>query len=298
MFTKGGGVAATLNYKVTSADVIDALVDLKRLPSFSNTLAEFDRLVNQPAGTHVEEVAKLLQSDPRMMAGVISTANTARYARGGQKVTRLIDAVKLLGVKDVRAMIMALSFLDVFQDGVDIDADAFLKHSLVSGFVAKNLASAFNVNEYDAFLMGLFHEIGVYILATYSEEGFALVVEKSHRRLKYYISAEREIFGVTHSSVGARIISHWHMPEVVVRGVLGHHSPARIELKFQDAAYLTYLAESGAVYLGVFNGVAGGVEGVLGDSVLRVLQKQGLDEEAYLIAVEKGYEEAQSVGLI
>lgn len=291
-------MTATENYKVTSAEVIDALVDLKRLPSFSNTLAEFDRLVNQPAGTHVEEVAKLLQSDPRMMAGVISTANTARYARGSQKVTRIIDAVKLLGVKDVRAMIMALSFLDVFQGEVAIDSDAFLKHSLVSGFIAKNLASAMNVNEYDAFLMGLFHEIGIYILATYSKDGFELVVEKSHRRLKYYISSEREVFGLTHSSVGARIISHWHMSESVVRGVLGHHSPARIEIEYQNAAYLTYLAESGAVYLGVFNGVAEGVEGRVGESVLRVLQKQKLTEEAYLLAVEKGYQEAQSVGLI
>lgn len=286
------------NYRVTSAEVIDALVDLKRLPSFSNTLAEFDRLVNQAAGTHVEEVAKLLQSDPRMMAGVITTANTARYARGGQKVTRLIDAVKLLGVKDVRAMIMALSFLDVFQGGVAIDADAFLKHSLVSGFIAKNLAKTFKVAEYDAFLMGLFHEIGVYILATYSEKGFALVVEKSHQNLKYYLSAEREVFGVTHSSVGARIISHWHMPEIVVRGVLGHHSPARIELQYQNAAYLTFLAESGAIYLGIFNGVVEGVEGVLRDSALRVLQKQGISEEDFLSAVEKGYQEAQSVGLI
>ena len=291
-------MATTTNFKVTSAEMIDALVDLKRLPSFSNTLAEFDRLVNQPTGTHVEEVVRLLQSDPRMMAGVISTANTARYARGGHKVTQLTEAVKLLGVKDVRAMIMALSFLDVFQNGVEMDTDAFLKHSLVSGFVAKNLAGYFNLSEYEAFLMGLFHEIGIYILATYSSEGFALVVEKSNRRLKYLISAERTVFGVTHSSVGARIISHWHMPEVVVRGVLGHHSPARIEVQYQDAAYLTYLVESAMVYLGVFNGVAEGVKGVLGDSVQSFLQKKKIDEDVFLETIEKGYEEARSVGLI
>lgn len=291
-------MATKTNFKVTSAEVIDALVDLKRLPSFSNTLSEFDRLVNQSAGAHVEEVVRLLQSDPRMMAGVINTANTARYARGGYKVTKLMEAVKLLGVKDVRAMIMALSFLDVFQGGVEIDTDAFLKHSLVSGFIAKNLATYFNLSEYEAFLMGLFHEVGVYILATYSSEGIALVVEKSNRRLKYLISAEREIFGVTHSSVGARIISHWHMSEDVIRGVLGHHSPARIEVKYQGAAYLTCLAESGAVFLGVFNGVAEGAKGVLGESVQGILQKQKIDESDFLQAIKKGYEEANSVGLI
>lgn len=290
--------AITVNYKVKSAEVIDALVDLKRLPSFSNTLSEFDRLVNQPNGTHVEEVARLLQSDPRMMAGVIKTANSARYSRGGRKVTEVSEAVQLMGVQDVRSMIMALSFLDVFQKDVKLDTDAFLKHSMVAGFIAKNLSPYFNIPEYEAFLMGLFHEIGIYILATYSSEGFALVCEKSNQRLRYFVSAEREIFGVTHSSVGARIISHWHLPEKVIRGVLGHHSPARIEQEYQKAAYLTYLSELGAVYLGVFNGVAEGVAQEIGDSVQRVLQKQGISEDAYIDCVEKSYEEAKSVGLI
>lgn len=290
--------AITVNYKVKSAEVIDALVDLKRLPSFSNTLSEFDRLVNQPNGAHVEEVARLLQSDPRMMAGVIKTANSARYSRGGRKVAEVSEAVQLMGVKDVRSMIMALSFLDVFQKDVKLDTDAFLKHSMVAGFIAKNLSPYFKIPEYEAFLMGLFHEIGIYILATYSSEGFALVCEKSNQRLGYFVSAEREVFGVTHSSVGARIISHWHLPEKVVRGVLGHHSPARIEQEYQKAAYLTYLSESGAVYLGVFNGVTEGVSQEIADSVQRVLQKQGISEEAYIDCVEKSYEEAKSVGLI
>jgi len=291
-------VTATRQFKVTSAEVIDALVDLKRLPSFSNTLAEFDRLANQSNGAHVEEVTRLLQSDPRMMAGVIRTANTARYARGGRKVTQLSEAVGLLGVKDVRATIMALSFLDVFSEGVEMETNVFLKHSMVSGFIAKHLASYFAIPEYEAFLMGLFHEIGIYILATYSKEGFALVKEKSNQRLKYYVTAERDVFGVTHSSVGARIISHWHMPERVIRGVLGHHSPARIEVAYQPAAYLTYLAESGAVYLGLFNGVAEAASDEINASTQRALQKQGIDESTFLQAIAKGYEEAESVGLI
>lgn len=284
-------------YKVTSAEVIDALAEIKRLPSFSKTLTEFDRLVNQPAGTHVDEVADLLKSDPRMMAGVIKTANSAKYAPSGKKVTEVAKAVYLLGVKDVRIMIVALSFLDMCQDKVPLNETDFLKHAVVSGFIAQTLAPYFKVNEYEAFLMGLLHDIGVFILATYSEAGIQAVEKASLGRATHLVSAERSVFGVSHASVGARIIQNWELPTSVVMGVLGHNSPERIERAFQKNAYLTMLSEAGAFCLGLSNGLVASEAGILGERSLAILKRVDLPEAEFKAMIDAALENASQTGL-
>ncbi|MDG4812227.1 HDOD domain-containing protein [Hydrogenovibrio sp. 3SP14C1] len=288
---------AVSNHKVTSADVIDALAEVKRLPSFSKMLTEFDRLVDQPEGTHVDEVADLLKSDPRMMAGVIKTANSAKYAPSGKRVTEVAKAVYLLGVNDVRIMIVALSFLDMCQSKVPLNETDFLKHSMVSAFIAQSLAPYFKVNEYEAFLMGLLHDIGVFILATYSEAGIKEVEKNSLGRATHLVSAERNIFGVSHASVGARIIQNWEWPQSIVMGVLGHNSPERIERAFQKNAYLTLLAEAGAFYLGVSNGLVVSETGMLGERSLAVLKRIDLSEADFKGMIEKALEDAAQTGL-
>ncbi|QBZ83692.1 phosphohydrolase [Hydrogenovibrio crunogenus] len=284
-------------YKVTSAEVIDALAEVKRLPSFSKMLTEFDRLVDQPAGTHVDEVADLLRSDPRMMAGVIKTANSAKYAPSGKRVTDVAKAVYLLGVKDVRIMIVALSFLDMCQNKVPLNEADFLKHSMVSAFIAQSLAPYFKVSEYEAFLMGLLHDIGVYILATYSKDGINEVAKASLGRATHLVSAERSVFGVSHSSVGARIIQNWELPQSIVMGVLGHNSPERIERAFQKNAYLTLLSEAGAFCLGLSNGLVASEAGVLGERSLAVLKRIDLSEADFKIMIEDAFEAATQTGL-
>ena len=285
------------NYKVTSAEVIDALAEVKRLPSFSKILTEFDRLVSQPEGTHVDEVADLLKSDPRMMAGVIKTANSAKYAPSGKRVTEVAKALYLLGIKDVRIMIVALSFLDICQSKVSLNEAEFLKHSMISAFIAQSLAPYFNVNEYEAFLMGLLHDIGVFILATYSEAGIKEVEKVSLGRATHLVSAERNIFGVSHASVGARIIQNWELPQTIVMGVLGHNSPERIERAFQKNAYLTLLSEAGAFYLGLPNGLVASEAGMLGERSLAVLKKVDLPEADFKLMVDEAQENATQIGL-
>uniref|UniRef100_Q31F12 Putative signal transduction protein n=1 Tax=Hydrogenovibrio crunogenus (strain DSM 25203 / XCL-2) TaxID=317025 RepID=Q31F12_HYDCU len=284
-------------YKVTSADVIDALAEVKRLPTFSKILTEFDRLVGQPEGTHVDEVADLLKSDPRMMAGVIKTANSAKYAPSGKRVTEVAKAVYLLGVKDVRIMIVALSFLDMCQSKVSLNETDFLKHSMVSAFIAQSLAPYFKVNEYDAFLMGLLHDIGVFLLATYSTEGIKEVEKVSLGRATHLVSAERSVFGLSHSSVGARIIQNWELPQSIVMGVLGHNSPERIERVFQKNAYLTLLSEAGAFYLGLSNGLVASEAGVLGERSLAILKRIDLPEADFKLMIEGALEDATQIGL-
>ncbi|BBP42996.1 HDOD domain-containing protein [Thiosulfativibrio zosterae] len=284
-------------YKITSAQMIDALGDLKRLPSFSNILSEFDRLVLKPEGAHIEEVVELVMMDPRLSAGILQVVNSARYSPGFM-ISDVSQAVARLGVTDIRVMIVALNFRDLLGDAQGINKNAFLQHGLVSAFIARKLAPKFHVDPYDAFMMGLLHEVGLYMMALYHPEGFKELSDMSMYKLTRLLGAEKAVFGVLHPAVGAQLIRKWHFSKLIVMGVLGHHSPVKVDREYQNAAYMTQLAEAGAFYLGYYNGLVTTEKSVLTDSMQAILKRTGLNEDEFVDLLASALREAQETGFV
>lgn len=290
-------MAAESIYKITSSKMVDALADLKRLPSFSAILSAFDRLIDKPEGPHIDEVVALVIMDPRLSAGILQVVNSARYSPGFD-ITDVPQAVQRLGVKDIRVIIVTLNFRNLLGQAKGIDKNAFLQHGLVSAFIARRLSGHFQVDPYDAFMMGLLHEIGLYMMALYHEEGFKELVNLTMNKLTRLLGAEKTIFGVIHPSVGARLLSKWHFSPQVIMGVLGHHSPVSLHQGFQNVAYLTQLSEIGAFYLGYSNGLVASEPCVMAESMRAILKRNGLPEDEFVELLNSALKEAQQTGFV
>lgn len=284
-------------YRFSSAEVVDELAELKRLPSFSDILVRYDALINHPKGAHISEVVELISLDPRMAAGILNVVNSARYS-SGFVIEDLSQAIARLGVSDIRVMMVALNFKSMVYESVAIDKEAFLSHGLVSAFVAKQLASKFKIEAESAFMMGLLHEVGLYILATFHHDAFIKMKAQTMGKQTRLIATEREVYGVDHASVSARMIQHWHFSKEVVMGVLGHHAPIRLDREYQKFGYLTQLAEKGANYLGYYNGLVTQEPNCLSDTAKAALNRIDLSEEAYIQALQAAQVEAQQTGFI
>lgn len=284
--------------RISSVKVIDELTALKRLPSFPNLLIEFDRLVNQPEGAHIEEIAELLIADPRISIGVVKTASTAKYSAKSNPNLTLENAIAMMGVDDIRLLVVALSFQEIFQKQTQFNQKCFLQHSIVAAFIAKYLSPYFNVGAYEAFLMGLFHDIGVYVLSTYSEEGVHTIGELSMHKVTRLVASENKVLGVSHPKVGARLLQNWGLSKSVVMGVLGHHAPALIDNAFKEEAHLTLLAEAGAFYLQLENGLVSGDIEMTADTTLATLKRIDMTPEAFIQLVNRAFEDAKKTQLI
>lgn len=284
-------------YRFSSAEVVDELAELKRLPSFSDMIVRYDGLIKRSRGAHIQEVVELISLDPRMAAGILNVVNSARYS-SGFVIEDLSQAIARLGVSDIRVMMVALNFKSMVHESVEIDKKAFLEHGLVSAFVAKQLAPVFKIEPNSAFMMGLLHEIGLFILATYHRDAFLKMSAQSMGKQTRLIAAEREVYGVDHASVGARLIKHWHFSNEVVMGILGHHAPIRLDREYQKYGYLTQLSEKGANYLGYYNGLVTQEPNCLSEIAKASLNRIGLAEDAFIKALETAQEEAQQTGFI
>jgi putative nucleotidyltransferase with HDIG domain len=271
---------------------------LKNLPTFSGLLAEYDALMASAKGSHLKHVVALLRTDPRISTGLLKSANSARFNPGSKQVTDLADAISLMGNNDVRLLIVTWNFYTMFGSPTALDQEAYLTHSMVSAFIAKALGPHCRVDEDQAFSMGLFHDLGVYLLALYSPEGIQAVRETSQGKAGRQIAAEKDQFATTHAHVSARMVNRWQLPKPVVMGILGHHNPALVPREFQAPARLTALAQAGAFYLGYENGLVGEQPGVLTETSQGLLKRLKLSESGFQEMAEAALQEAQDTGLL
>jgi putative nucleotidyltransferase with HDIG domain len=218
----------------------------------------------------------------------------------GTKITDLNDAVVRVGLRDVRLMANAINYKTSFKRKPPFSESHFIKHALISAFIAQSLAQALKLNAGDAFLCGLMRDIGIYLLATEDREAYVKVIKLANYDIAKLIHSEITVFGTQHAIMSARLLQQWGFPQAIILGIAHHHSPDKAPAEFESYAYLTYLAEQAVFRLDIDNGIADlSEEDQASPSIalLSALKHVGLTLEAYDKLIHQGYDEAEKVGL-
>lgn len=278
-----------------SKSILERLHALDNLPHFPAALVKLEKLLAADQKVALEEVVGLISQDPRLSAGVIGIVNSARYSPGFE-ISSIEDAVNRIGVSDVRLMAHTINYKSSIAVKPPFSQKEFMQHSMVAAYVAQLIARQVHMNQSEAFLAGLMHDIGIYLLATENREQYKEVIRLAKGELSRLVLAEKKVFGATHTVVGARLLKQWKFPNDVVMGVAGHHLPENVDEAFQAHASLTHLAEMGAFISLVPNGVVSFEAFELPSSTMFALEVLNLSEadfrdiaaEALQIAMDTG----------
>jgi len=104
------------------------------------------------------------------------------------------------------------------------------EHSFGAGLAARIIASETRVvNAEEAFLGGLFHDLGKIIMNFLDKEKFQEVMQRSYNDGIDFEQAEKTLFPYTHEEVGALVIKKWNFPDHLMKAVMAHHSLALAE---------------------------------------------------------------------
>jgi len=280
--------------------IVDRLKTLDDLPHFPEALMQLEKLLSSEDEAHMSQVVPLIAKDPRLAAGLIGVVNTAKYSMGS-KITDLTEALVRIGVQDVRLMAHAINYKSSFKSKPPFSEKHFLKHAMLSAFVAQALAKSLHVNAGEAFLCGLMHDIGIYLLAVEDREKYLEVMRLTEYDIAKLPSAEAKVFGTSHAMMSARLLQQWKFPKEIIMGVANHHSPDKADPSTQAYAYLTFLAEQACFRLGVDNGVADLNEDDRENPteiLENALEYFGLAYESYMEVVQEAYESAQNSGMV
>ena len=296
-----GDMSAVVSGKSNVSKIIlERLQTLENLPHFPDALMKLERVLSTDKNIKVEEIVQLIAQDPRLVAGLIGVVNTAKYTTGNH-ISDLAEAISRVGLKDVRLMAHAISFKESFKRKPPFSQMHFLKHALVSAFIAQKLAKKLHLNEGGAFLCGLMRDIGIYLLAIEDREGYLKVIKLANFDIAKLIGSEMKVFGTQHAMMSARLLQRWGFSQEVIIGIAHHHYPEKSPSQFKAYAYLTYLAEQAVFRLSIDNGIADLSDEDQVTPSLRLLSALTYFEltlESYDEMIHSAYDEVVKVGLI
>jgi putative nucleotidyltransferase with HDIG domain len=179
----------------------------------------------------VKEIEDILRLDPGMTANVLKLTNSAYFGLP-TKVGSVKRAVMLLGMNKIKQLVMAScvgAVMDGPIPGYDLPAGELWRHSIAVSVAAEGLSRELKMTGADdIFTAALVHDVGKLILGQFIQEDLAAIDAAAGSNVSFEI-AEKQVLGTDHAEIGARILSHWSLPDDLVHAVRWHHDPDAAE---------------------------------------------------------------------
>jgi HD-like signal output (HDOD) protein len=184
------------------------------LPSFPEIAIRVRRILSDPKSS-VEQVVRVVGSEPALAARLLRISNSASLNRSGRAVTDLRTAINRIGYNMVRSASISFSMAQIRKSnklaGLEHHLnDLWQRSTLVAAFAYVLARNCTKVNPDEAMLTGMMHGIGkLYVLTRVIDhpELFA-----SHTMLNQIISE-------WHTSIGKAILENWDFSEAMAQAV-------------------------------------------------------------------------------
>ncbi|NVN89069.1 MAG: HDOD domain-containing protein [Desulfuromonadales bacterium] len=203
-------------------DLEQLIMNANDLPTIPVVATKVLQLVESESTT-AEDLARVVSSDPAVAARVLKISNSTFFGCKRQ-INTLSHAIMMLGYNTLKSLVMAASVKQVYKT-YGLTEKMLWEHSFGAGLAARIIANTTQLaNDEEAFLGGLFHDIGKTIMNNIDSKQFQLVMQKCYNEDLSFIEAEQQFYPYSHAEVGGLVIQKWNFPEMLMKAVLEHHS--------------------------------------------------------------------------
>lgn len=203
---------------------IDYIKEIKKLPAMPVVATKTMNLLEERE-PDMEAIQKTITQDPNLSTSILRFANSPFYGFRGE-IVNIKEACIVLGFKAVQKLVRTSVALALVK-GVAKPSTKVTNmhtHSLAVAALSESLVVKSQLNQDEAFLGGLLHDIGkllIYNLDTKQDSVLDLdIVIVSDRDLE---QEEMEQFSVNHYTIGAMMAEHWNFPQNIQDAIKNHH---------------------------------------------------------------------------
>jgi len=222
------------------------------LPTIPIVATKVMKLIESDRAT-AEELSKVVSSDPAVAARVLKISNSSFYGRQG-RIQNLSSAIVLLGYTTLKSIVVTASVRQIYQP-FGLTEKMLWEHSFGAGLAARIIAKGIaGIDQEEAFLAGLFHDIGKVIMNSQDPAKFQMVMERCYNEGIRFNEAEKSFFSFTHEEAGALVIKKWNFPDTLIQSVQQHHAFIFTEMNDIAPLHLTSvvnLADLFCIRLGI-----------------------------------------------
>ena len=206
-----------------------ALLSLDRIPPLSPVATQLlGRLARRDC--EIPELAELIERDPLLSAQILAIANSAAFGRSHQ-ISSIQHAIAMIGLSAVRKFALARSISNLFRRqkiAKSFSVTRFNLHSVATGMFLELLAEAAPIEHAeDAFLAGLFHDVGKLVIAVALPKEYESILTAAAVTEESLLESERRILHTDHAELSALAIQRWGLDEPIRAAAEYHHDPEK-----------------------------------------------------------------------
>jgi HD-like signal output (HDOD) protein len=237
----------TLTESAPSLSTLDLIVHragtLYTLPAVAVEMLE---LIDDPK-SDVRALRECLQQDPALTAKVLRVVNSSLFGLS-HSVGDLNEAVTLLGIRQLKLLVLGFSlpeqlFLGIAGEQLEWYWNATLARAVAAREVSERL---FKRPGDEAFLAGLLQDLGVLVLLRELGGPYAALVREAMSHREELSALEQTALGFDHVQLTAGLLTHWKMPQSLVRAIAEPRHAKRLAKSRDEWALLArvlHLAE-------------------------------------------------------
>lgn len=234
-------LAFTQQMEISTQNKFNDLKATGQLPSPKGVALAILDLMQRDDVT-VQEVARVVQTDPALSGRLIKFANSVHFSTR-RSIVSISEAVMLIGMPMVRQLVLGFSVLSHFRNGKCrvFDYEGFWSRSLATAIANQALSARARTAAEETFTCGLLSNIGSLAMATLFPDRYAEILNAAAGSSPAEIARlEQEQFATDHNEMTTALLKEWGFPAIFMETVYHHENPD--EGNFQEGSRTYTLA--------------------------------------------------------
>jgi HD-like signal output (HDOD) protein len=213
-----------------------ALGNIGKIPALPRVYQELNEALRSDR-CDGKSIAAIIAKDMSISAKLLQVVNSSFFGLG-RRVSSTAEAVALLGVKQLRALVLSSYVFESFSASdstLAISIESLWTSSMLTANLARRITLAQNLGDDrpdQAYMGGLLHNLGLLLFVTRMADKFGQVIQALAADPSVsFEDAEKQFLGTTHAEAGSYVLGLWNLPPRIVESVLLQHHPSELNYR-------------------------------------------------------------------
>ena len=238
---------AAVGHGTHDPSLLEAVTAIHSLPDAPSLRRELLGLLADD-DLDLEKMEEAITGNPAMAGKILQVANSAYFGARGS-VTSLGEAVSLIGLDTVRALVSSARFFDLApgSGAGALPLEEIWQHCVRTALTVRRVAwhvrAGAGVSR-AAFTAALLHDAGKIVMHRAHGEAYAALLRQPAAGARTLWLEEERLFAHHHGTAGAMLLELWGLPPSVVEAVALHHTPHRTRENTPTPLTLVHIANA------------------------------------------------------